>query len=239
VTGYARPGVMAGVAARFGGGSSGPRDPSAGPAAAPVLPERLVATRALGVVLDVLRRRRAPVVLDLGRVVGGNLDYFAAEFGGKVAVADLFADLDARAAAGRGPFEAEGEAAAWMEARAGHDAGSVDAVICWDTLEYLTAAEARVLAPRLARLLRPHGVLALSFSGEWRSGSGYDTCAIVDRETLRRRFRPGPSKQLRVLTSREVMETFRELALVDTFLLPTRTYEMVFRKPPSHERSGR
>ena len=57
------------------------------------------------------------------------------------------------------------------------------------------------------------------------------TYEIVDRETLRRQFHSSPSRQARVLTSREVMETFRGLAVVDTFLLSTRTYEMLFRKP--------
>ena len=174
-------------------------------------------------------------MLDLGRVVGGNVGFLTAELGCKLVVADLFADLNARAAAGE---QSEDESGAWIAARVGHDAESMDAVLCWDALEHLTATESRVLASRITRVLRPHGVLVLGFSGEWRTESGYATYEIVDRETLRRQFHPGPSRQSRVLTSREVMEMFGELAMVDTFLLATRAYEMLFRKP-SQSRNNR
>ena len=168
------------------------------------------------------------MVLDLGRVVGGNVAFLTSEFGCKLVVADLFADLSA----GAGDAErSEEQIAAWLNARVGQDAESVDAVLCWDVFEHLTVTEARLLASRITAMLRPHGVLVLGFSGEWRSEAGYATYEIVDRETLRRQFHPSPSRQARVLTSREVMETFRGLAVVDTFLLATRAYEMLFRKP--------
>ena len=167
--------------------------------------------------------------------MGGNIGFFTAELGCKVVVADLFADLAARAVAGE---QSEDDAGDWVAERLRHDAESVDAVLCWDTLEHLTTAEARVLAPRLTRVLRPHGVLALGFGAEWRAESGYSTYHIVDRETLRRQFHPGPARQSRVLTIREVMDTFDELAVVDTFLLASRAYEMLFRKP-SHSRDHR
>ena len=235
MTGGARLRALAGAVTRLGTGPSDPRELAPASDAALPVPERLVPTCAVGTLVDVLRRRPSPVVLDLGRVVGGNVAFFSAELGCRLVVADLFADLDARATAGRRP---EDETGAWIAARIGHDAESVDAVLCWDTLEYLTVREARTLASRLARVLRPHGVLTLRFSSEWRPESGYTTYEVVDRKTLRRRFRPGRSQQSCVLTSREVMDAFRELALVDTFLLATRAYEMLFRKP-SQSRDNR
>ena len=236
MAGGARLRALAGVVNRLGGASSAGGDLPPDPGAALPVPERLVPTRAIGILVDVLRTRPAPVVLDLGRVVGGNVGFLTAEFGCKLVVADLFADLNARAAAGK---QFEDESGAWIAGRIGCDAESVDAVLCWDTLEYLTATESCVLASRITRVLRPHGVLVLGFSGEWRAESGYATYEIVDKETLRRQFHPGQSRQSRVLTSREVLEMFGDLAMVDTFLLATRAYEMLFRKPSRAKDSHR
>lgn len=227
MTGDARRRGLPGVVTRFGGGPSERQEtPAAGGALE--VPDRLVPTRALGILVDVLRSRRSPVVLDLGRAVGGNLAFLTSELGCRLVIADVFADL--RAGSGGAGRSGE-EIGAWLTARVAQAPDSVDAVLCWDVFEHLAAAEARLLAARITALLRPHGVLVLGFSGEWRAESGYATYEIVDRETLRRQFHSSPSRQARVLTSREIMETFRGLAVVDTFLLPTRTYEMLFRKP--------
>lgn len=228
MTGDARRRGLPGVVTRFGGGPSERREPPPAAGGALEVPDRLVPTRALGILVDVLRSRRSPVVLDLGRAVGGNLAFLTSELGCRLVIADVFADL--RAGSGGAGRSGE-EIGAWLTARVAQAPDSVDAVLCWDVFEHLAAAEARLLAARITALLRPHGVLVLGFSGEWRAESGYATYEIVDRETLRRQFHSSPSRQARVLTSREVMETFRGLAVVDTFLLATRTYEMLFRKP--------
>ena len=228
MTGGARLRGLAGVVTRLGGGSSRELERSAAPDASLSVPDRLVPTRAVGILVDALRGRPSPVVLDLGRVVGGNVGFLTAELGCRLVVADLFTDLDDRAAGSGRPGDDSG---AWLAERIAHEAGSVDAVLCWDALEHLTANEVRVLAARLTRVLRPHGVLILGFSSEWRAESGYATYEIVDRDTLRRQFHPSASRQARVLTSREVIDMFRDLAVVDTFLLATRAYEMLFRKP--------
>ena len=235
MTGGARFRALADVVTRLGGGPPDPRDSPPELDVSLTVPEKLIPTRAIGILVDVLRGRQSPVVLDLGRVVGGNIRFLNAEFGCRLVVADLFADLNARAAGGE---RSEKDAGDWIAERIRHDAESVDAVLCWDTLEHLTPPEARVLASRLTRVLRPHGVLAMGFSSEWRAESGYATYEILDRETLRRQFHAGPARQSHVLTSREVMDMFGELAVVDTFLLATRAYEMLFRKP-SQSRDNR
>lgn len=237
MAGGARPRGLSGVGSRFQSERSGSWGRSSQDGDALSAPERLVPTRAIGILVDVLRARQSPVVLDLGRVVGGNVAFLTSEFGCKLVVADLFADLGT----GAGDAErSEEQIGAWLTARIGQDAESVDAVLCWDVFEHLTVTEARLLASRITAMLRPHGVLVLGFSGEWRSEAGYATYEIVDQETLRRQFHPSPSRQARVLTSREVMETFRGLAVVDTFLLATRAYEMLFRKPsqPTRQRGS-
>ena len=233
MTGGARYRSLSGVVTRFGGGRSGQRELPSPADGALAVPERLVPTRALGILVDALRGRQSPVVLDLGRVVGANVAFLTSELGCKVVIADLFADL---ATDVDGAGRTEGEIGAWLTARVGQYVDSVDAVLCWDVFEHLTVTEASLLASRITAMLRPHGVLVLGFSGEWRGESGYATYEIVDRETLRRQFHPSPSRQARVLTNREILETFRGLAVVDTFLLATRAYEMLFRKPSQPNR---
>lgn len=191
--------------------------------------DRNVSTRAIGILIDALRNREAPLLVDLGRAVGDNVAFLGGELNYRLCIADLFADLDEQSSAGRRDADQAGD---WIAERIRLDPESVDAVLCWDTLEHLTPAEGRVLADGLTRALRPHGVLVLSFSGEWRTEPGYATYGIVDRSTLRRQFCAGASRQMRVLTSREVTDTFRNLAVVDACLFARRAQEMVFRKPP-------
>ena len=228
MTGDVRPRSMTGLVTRFGAGSFGGGEPASEKGTALSVPEQRVPTRAVGILVDALRGRESPLLLDLGRVVGDNVAFLTAELGCRLVVADLFADLDERSSAGERDGDQTGE---WVAERIRAEPETVDAVLCWDTLEHLTGVEGQILAARLTRVLRPHGVLLLSFSGEWHTQPGYATYGIVDRSTLRRQFCAGVSRQKRVLTSREVTETFRNLSVVDACLLATRAQEMVFRKP--------
>ncbi len=227
-TGDARPRSMRGLVTRLGVGSLGGSESLAQQGAPLSVPDRLVQTRAVGVLVDALRSRESPMLIDLGRVMGDSVAFLTAEFGCRLVVADLFADLDERSSAGQRDADQTGE---WVAERVRAEPESVDAILCWDTFEHLTAVEGKILAAKLTRVLRPHGVLLLSFSGEWHPQPGYATYGILDRSTLRRQFCAGASRQMRVLTSREVTETFRNLAIVDARLFATRAQEMVFRKP--------
>ena len=227
-TGDLRPRSMKGLVTRLGAASLGGRESASQTDVTLSVPDQFVQTRAVGILVDALRSRESPMLLDLGRVVGGNVAFLTAELGCRLVVADLFADLDERSSAGERDADQTGE---WVTERIQAEPETVDAILCWDTLEHLTAVEGQILAARLTRVLRPHGVLLLSFSGEWHAQPGYATYGIVDRSTLRRQFCAGASRQKRVLTSREVTETFRNLAIVDARLFTTRAQEMVFRKP--------
>src|SRR5436309_11895033 len=59
------------------------------------------ATKALRKFLSCLTARPAPVLLDLGSVVGGNVTFFGEQLGCKIFVEDLFADLDRHIRAGK------------------------------------------------------------------------------------------------------------------------------------------
>lgn len=237
MAGSARPRSMAGLAARFGVGALVRGGRAREEVDALPVPDGNVPTRAIGILLDALRGRESPVLLDLGRVVVDNVAFLTSALGCRLAVADLFAALDERSSAGERTGDRTG---AWIPECIRQDPESVDAVLCWDAIEHLTPVEGRILAARLTRVLKPHGVLVASFSGEWRPAPGYATYEIVDRATLRRQFCAGASRQMRVLTSRELTETFHDLAVVDACMLATRAHEMVFRKPsyPAVTRKG-
>ena len=201
------------------------------------IPERPFPTMALGKFLDALKDRAAPVLLDLGAVVGANVAFFGEQLGCKLFVEDLFADLD-RVAAERATVNAVAGAAgaadplqAAIASRITQEADSVDGVLCWDIMEHLTAPAAQTLATSLTRVLRPRGVLLASFGNERRQAAGHTNYEIVSRSELRHHFQGGTARQLRVLQSREVIQMFEELTVAESFLLKTQAREVIFRKP--------
>ena len=199
------------------------------------IPERPFPTMALGKFLDALKDRAAPVLLDLGAVVGANVAFFGEQLGCKPFVEDLFADLDRVAAEGAtvNAGGAVGDAdplQAAIASRIIQEADSVDGVLCWDIMEHLTAPAAQTLATSLTRVLRPRGVLLASFGNERRQAEGHTNYEIVSRSELRHHFQGGTARQLRVLQSREVIQMFEELTVAESFLLKTQAREVIFRK---------
>ena len=201
------------------------------------IPERPFPTMALGKFLDALKDRAAPVLLDLGAVVGANVTFFGEQLGCKPFVEDLFADLDRVAAEGatvNAVATVAGDAdplQAAIASRITQEADSVDGVLCWDIMEHLTASAAQTLATSLTRVLRPRGVLLASFGKERRQAAGHTNYEIVSRSELRHHFQGGTARQLRVLQSREVIQMFEELTVAESFLLKTQAREVIFRKP--------
>ncbi len=199
------------------------------------IPERPFPTMALGKFLDALKDRAAPVLLDLGAVVGANVAFFGEQLGCKPFVEDLFADLDRVAAEGAtvNAGGAVGDAdplQAAIASRITQEADSVDGVLCWDIMEHLTAPAAQTLATSLTRVLRSRGVLLASFGNERRQAEGHTNYEIVSRSELRHHFQGGTARQLRVLQSREVIQMFEELTVAESFLLKTQAREVIFRK---------
>ena len=87
------------------------------------------------VLLAALSRRDAPVLLDLGPVVGSNIAFFGERLGCKIHVEDLFADVEQHAP-GRARSTCSGTTSASRPGRRQPD-GSVDGILCWDVFDYL------------------------------------------------------------------------------------------------------
>jgi hypothetical protein len=117
------------------------------------------ATKALRKFLSSLTSNESPVLLDLGPVVGSNVNFFGEQLGCKIFVEDIFADLDRHVRGGRVE-----ELPEFLSKRFPQEPGSVDGILCWDLVDYLDRASGQALADQLTRVLRPVGAL-LGFFG--------------------------------------------------------------------------
>ncbi|MBI3493959.1 MAG: class I SAM-dependent methyltransferase, partial [Acidobacteria bacterium] len=114
----------------------------------------IFATKALRKFLTCLTSRESPVLLDLGPVVGSNVNFFGEQLGCKIFVEDIFADLNRHVRDGR--LDALPE---FLRRRFPQPAGAVDGILCWDLIDYLSRPAAQELAGELTRVLRSDGAL--------------------------------------------------------------------------------
>lgn len=204
-----------------------PRKNESDPVAPPADAANVFATKALRKFLSCLTSRDLPVLVDLGPVVGSNINFFGEQLGCKIYVLDLFADLDRHVREGR--LEELGD---FLTKRLSQEASSVDGILCWDFLDYLDKGTAYKLATELVRVLRPDGALLGFFGTESQVGETHYTKFIVaDEVNLRyrtyRALRPRQSS----LPNRDIIRMFEGLTVGDQFLLKTKQREILFRKP--------
>ena len=125
------------------------------------------------------------MLLDLGPVVGSNVTFFGEQLG-------LPHSRRGRRVRHRGPHQ-EGHdrpAAGFFSKRFTQPAGSVDGILCWDTLDYLDRNAAQALATALTKLLRPDGALLGFFSTTESRQAVYTKYVVVDPQHLRYRTYP-------------------------------------------------
>ena len=186
-------------------------------------------TKALGRFLAALASREAPVVLDLGPIVGPNVGFLGERLGCKLIVEDILADLDRFVRDGR-----PAEFPAFLGTRFTQGDASVDGILCWDVVDFLDKRSAQALGRQLARVLKPGGALLGFFANalpDKSSPTHYSKFLIVDDKTLERRSYPGAQPRQPVLNSRDVARLFEGMRVAESFLLLTKTRELLFRKP--------
>ena len=188
----------------------------------------LFSTKALKKFLGTLTSRDAPVLVDLGPVVGSNIAYFGEQLGCKIFVSDLFADLDRHARDGQ--MERFGD---FVAKKFTQEAGSVDGVLCWDFFDYLEKPVAQKLADQLTRVLRPEGALLGFFGTAPQNGDTYYNKFFVSDEgvNLRARAYSGLRGRQASLLNRDIIKLFSGLRVSDSFLLKNNQREILFRKP--------
>jgi len=184
-------------------------------------------TKALRKFLASLATNEAPVLLDLGPVVGSNLNFFGETLGCKVFIEDLYADVERHVRS-----NTLAELPGFLKKRLAIADGTVDGVLAWDLVDYLDLPAAQVLATEVSRVMRVDGALLGFFNASAPRGELHYTKFIVEDETtLRHREYPASRGRQRVLQNRDIIRLFDGLRVSDSFLLQTNVREILFRKP--------
>jgi SAM-dependent methyltransferase len=121
-----------------------------------------------------LRSTPSARVLDLGNVVGSNLQFFI-DLGCKVTADDVLRPVETLIPDnGNGMPEWKGPGSRRLD----HPDSSFDAVLVWDLFDFVAAPEARNLSRELHRIAKPHGIVM-----------AYFTSRETERHDPARRFR--------------------------------------------------
>lgn len=185
----------------------------------------LVGTKALRKLLAYLAVCPAPVLLDLGPVVGSNVTFFGEQLNCKVYIEDIFSDLDRHLRDNK--IE---EFPDFLSRRFTLQEGTVDGVLLWNLLDFLDRASAHALAAKLVRLLHQDGALLGFFGTTSRSATGFTKFIVVDEAHLRHRPYPSAATRQRSPQNRDIIKMFDGLRVSDSFLLQNNMREILFRK---------
>jgi len=198
-------------------------DGDSGASDAPVFP-----TKALARFLSTLAAREQPSLIDLGPVVGPNVNFFGEQLGCKIFVEDVTKDIDRHVRE-----NTTDDLPAFFEKRFPQADGSVDGILCWDVFDFLDKKAAQALAAQLTRILRPDGAVLAFFSTSEPAAAAkptYTKHVVVDGTNLQHRPYPASRGRQRPLLNRDIQRMFEPLRITDQFLLKTNVREVLFRK---------
>jgi hypothetical protein len=196
------------------------------PAPSAVIADPVFATKALRKFLTTLATRESPILLDLGPVVGSNVSFFGEQFGCKIFVEDIYADLDRHVREGK-----VDQLPAFFERRFPQADATADGILCWDLIDYLDRHASQALAAQLMRVLRPDGALLGFFGTAQPRESRYTKYIIVDEGNLKHRPCAAARGRQAILLNRDIIRLFTSLRVSDSFLLQNNLREVLFRKP--------
>jgi hypothetical protein len=194
--------------------------------AAPASSETVATSKVFPRFLSALSQQPAPVLLDLGPVVGPNISYFGDRLACKIYVEDLTSDVEAHAKRGE-----RDRLAQFLGTRLTQADESVDGILCWDVFDVLDKAAGAVLAGKLSRLLRKGGALYGSFGTTAIDLASYSRVTVESEDRLRIRLSPASPVKRHVLLTRDIIKMFDGLVVAESVLLKSSTRETLFRKP--------
>lgn len=189
------------------------------------------ATKALPKFLSGLGSKDQPDLLDLGSVVGGNLNFFGEQLGCRITVEDLTKDVDRHVRE-----DTVGALPDFLARRLTQGDATFDGIICWDLFDYLEKPAVQALATQVVRLLKPDGLVLAFFNNTEAQKPGaptYTRYVVVDPRTLEHRAFPAARGKQKPLPNRDLQRMFAPLNITDQFLLKTNLREVIFRKPQS------
>jgi len=207
----------------WGGRKAALSDP---PDPVPSQSETRSTTKVLPRVLAALSQRQAPVLMDLGPVIGANVSFFGEHLACRILVEDMFADVERTARTGARETLAE-----LLPARLDREPGSLDGVLCWDLFDYLERPTALALAARLVELIRPGGVLYGFFGQKPGEISSHTRFVVESPEAICLRSQPATPVPRTVIVNRDLNRMFDGLVVSESVLLKTGSRETLFRKP--------
>ena len=188
--------------------------------------EPVVGSKAFPKFLTALTSQPSPVLIDLGPVIGTNVEFFGDRLGCKLFIEDIVGDLDRHTKAGT-----LDTLPGLLETRFRHADASVDGILCWDVFDFLDKNSAQALAKQVIRMLRPGGaVMGLFCTAAKTDHLPYTKYEIVDDSNLRHRVHPGVGGVKRTLQNRDIIRMFEGLAVSDSFLLKSNIREMLLRR---------
>lgn len=188
--------------------------------------ETAYATKALQKFLHCLQGSDNPLLLDLGPVVGNNVTFFGEQLGCRIRVEDVATDIDRHVR--NNTLDRLPE---FFSKRFTEPPGTVDGILCWDTLDFLDRPAAQSLATALSALLKPDGCLLGFFSTAGAHQAVYTKYVVVDQATLKYRTYPSARPRQRNLLNGDIIKLFKDLRVTDSFLMKSQVREMLFRKP--------
>lgn len=182
-------------------------------------------TKAFRKFLSCLALQPSPSLIDLGAVVGSNVNFFGDRLGCKIYIEDLVSDVERLTREGR-----ISQLPTFLKTRFRQPEASVDGILCWDIFDYMDRAAAQVLGRQLSRLLRPGGALLGFFSTIENPVLHYTRYVIVDDFNLRHKPYAASRGRQAVMLNRDIIKLFDGLIVSDSFLLKVNTREILFRK---------
>jgi hypothetical protein len=176
--------------------------------------------------LDAIRDIGAPVIVDLGPVIGSNVNFLGEQLSCKIHVEDLYGDIDRLTRSGH-----EDGLAAFLSTRLPYEPGSVDGVLAWDLFDYLQSREAEALARQLVTCVKPGGFVMALFSTVLNDDLSFRKYVIVDSDHLRHRRESFVRRAKRVWLGRDVERLFAPIEVAESHLLTHHQRETLLRQP--------
>lgn len=198
---------------------------AAAPAQVSTGPDIVATSKVFPRFVAALAQQPAPVLLDLGPVVGSNISYFGDRLSCKIYVEDLVADVEAHARRGE-----RDRLPQFLGTRLTQPPDSVDGILCWDLFDFLDRPAGQMLAARLAPLLRRGGALYGLFGTTTVELTAYSRFVVEADDRLRLKSFPASPVRRHVLLTRDINKMFNGLVVAESVLLKSSTRETLFRQ---------
>ncbi|MBM3751156.1 MAG: class I SAM-dependent methyltransferase [Acidimicrobiia bacterium] len=166
-----------------------------------------------------------PVILELGPVVGANVEFFSDRLACKLYIENLYLDLEEAARLGT----RAGLAEAFLR-RLALAGDMFDGILCWDLFDFIDAKTGKTLAGELARLLKPGGAVYGFFGTTPIELCRYTRYVIESESRFRLQHSPATPVKRNVLLTRDITKMFEGLSVSESVLLKSSTRETLFRR---------